>query len=101
MFQSSFDQNAFQKLINEAVDNALKRHAVQNEVPPILTRKQFMELTGVGETKCAELFNREDFPVCREFGYPRVRTEKLFEWMDEHTNWVKDNIDRESKLRVI
>ncbi|QAS52415.1 DNA-binding protein [Halobacillus litoralis] len=101
MFNATFDQEQFQKVINVAVDQALKRHEIQNQIPPVLTRKQFMELTGVGESKCAELFNRLDFPVCRELGYPRVRTEKLFEWMDEHTNWVKDNINRESKLRII
>ncbi|SFK48396.1 hypothetical protein SAMN04487936_11523 [Halobacillus dabanensis] len=101
MLKVTLDADQLQQLINDAVDKAIERHALKDQLDPVLTRKQFMDLTGVGETKCAELFNREDFPVCREFGYPRVRTEKLFEWMDEHTNWVKDNIDREAKLRVI
>jgi len=61
------------------------------DLPPLLTRSQFMDFAGIGETKCAELFNRQDFPVNREFGHPRVPRELLFEWIYANTNWVRAN----------
>lgn len=63
----------------------------QQQLPPLLTRKQFMDFAGIGETKCSELFNRRDFPVNREFGHPRVPTKLLFEWIDANTDWIKVN----------
>lgn len=41
-----------------------------------------MELVGIGESKCNELFHRQDFPVNREMGYPRVPTKAFFEWVN-------------------
>ncbi|MBW8350737.1 DNA-binding protein [Bacillus sp. IITD106] len=77
-------------MINTAVQQATAHIRHQNELPPLLTRKQFMEVAGIGESKCAELFNRRDFPVMREFGHPRVPTELLFEWINRNTDWVKE-----------
>lgn len=93
--QITFSKDVIRELAteikNQLAPMIIDEIRVQYEIPPLLTRKQFMELVGIGETKCAELFNREDFPVCREFGHPRVRTEKLFEWIDANTDWVKAN----------
>lgn len=58
----------------------------QKQLPPILNRKQFMELAGIGDTKCNELFNRQGFPVTRELGHPRVITSEFFEWLKHSTN---------------
>lgn len=63
----------------------------QKQLPPLLTRKQFMEVIGIGESKCAELFNRQGFPVNREFGHPRVPTKLLFEWIYANTDWIQSN----------
>lgn len=79
-----------QKMIHEAVAEAMKGHLTR-ELPPILTRTQFMELLDIGESKTAELFNRPDFPVNREFGHPRIPTALLFKWIEEHTAWVNQN----------
>jgi hypothetical protein len=76
--------------IQETVAEALRNHLIK-ELPPFLTRKQFMELLDIGESKTAELFNREDFPVNREFGNPRVPTHLLMRWVDEHTEWVSNH----------
>lgn len=54
-----------------------------NKLPPLLTRKQFMEVANIKDKKCNELFNRPDFPVTRELGHPRVVTSKLFEWIEQ------------------
>lgn len=40
-----------------------------------------MELAGIGESKCNELFHRRDFPVNREMGHPRVPTKLFLEWV--------------------
>lgn len=84
-----------QKMIREAVADAVKGQlthgSVTLELPPILTRKQFMELLDIGEAKTAELFNRPGFPVNREFGHPRIPTGLLMKWIEEHTEWVVEN----------
>lgn len=77
----------FQRAYEQGIEDARKKY----ELPPLLSRKQFMELVGIADTKCAELFNRQDFPVIREFGHPKVPTHLLFQWIEENTEWVKSN----------
>lgn len=85
------EQGKLLDMINQAVQQATAHLEPQNELPPLLTRKQFMELIGIGETKCAELFNRQDFPVNRDFGHPRVPTKLLFDWIYANTEWIETN----------
>ncbi|WP_079529927.1 MULTISPECIES: hypothetical protein [Halobacillus] len=100
MLEATFDQELFQRMVNKAVDAAIERHALKDQLPPILTRKEFMNLMQIGDTKCAELFNRKDFPVNREFGNPRVPTKLLLKWIDEHTEWVRKNANPQ-KLSIV
>jgi len=81
----SIDTTALEKAIQQAYEQGVNDARKKFELPPLLTRKEFMELTGIGSTKCNELFNRPDFPVIREFGHPRVPTRELFEWISENT----------------
>lgn len=96
--QISFSQEEIQALAAEIkkhlIPMILEEIKAQNDLPALLTRKQFMELAEIGETKCAELFNRQDFPVNREFGHPRVPTALLFEWINRNTDWVQTNAPR-------
>nr|WP_318842587.1 DNA-binding protein [Paenibacillus massiliensis] len=62
-----------------------------NQLPPLMTKTQLMELLDIGTTKAAELLNREDFPVIREFGHPRVPTRLFLEWVESHTEWISAN----------
>ncbi|MBO7747382.1 DNA-binding protein [Paenibacillus sp. MWE-103] len=94
MLKFEFDYEQLQGIINSAVDSALERHSLMNTLPPILNRTQFMELLDIGATKAAELLNREDFPVIRELGHPRILTHLLLQWCEEHTEWIKDNAGR-------
>ncbi|SEA52863.1 hypothetical protein SAMN05421743_105188 [Thalassobacillus cyri] len=101
MLQMQFDEQQLQKMINDAVDKAIERHALKDQLPPALTRREFMDLMQIGETKCAELFNREDFPVIREFGRPRVPTKLLLDWIYDNTEWVKAHANPQAKFSVI
>ncbi|GIO84587.1 hypothetical protein J25TS5_15190 [Paenibacillus faecis] len=91
IFKVDMDFNRLQEVINSAVDKAIERHAFKTNLPPLLTKTQLMELLDIGATKASELINREDFPVIREFGFPRVPTHLLMVWIDEHTDWIREN----------
>lgn len=84
MAQLSFSQDEIQNLVTEIKSQlipVLIQELRQKQLPPLLTRKEFMDLVGIGESKCAELFHRSDFPVNRELGHPRVVTKDFFDWM--------------------
>ena|SRR5690625_3887659 len=75
-------QTIVSELTKQLIPELRKEIELVNQLPPLLTRRQFMELADIGSTKCNELFNRADFPVTRELGDPRVVTAKLFEWLE-------------------
>lgn len=84
MLKVEFSKEYNQAMVSEIVKQLvpiLVQEIKQSELPPILTRKEFMKLTGIGESKCAELFHRQDFPVNRQMGNPRVVTKDLFDWL--------------------
>lgn len=85
------DVDQLQRVIEEAITKAVEKASFINNIPPLLTKAQFQELLDIGSTKAAELFNREDFPVIRDLGHPRIPTQLLFIWIYEHTDWVRDN----------
>jgi hypothetical protein len=91
LLKVELDLDQLQTIINKAIDEAIERHAFVNNLPPILNKSQFQELLDIGSTKAAELLNREDFPVIREFGHPRVLTHLFMQWCEEHTEWVQKN----------
>lgn len=91
MFKVDLDLSKLQEAISTAVDEALERHVLKSSLPTLLTKTQLMELLDIKATKASELLNREDFPVIREFGHPRVPTHSLLVWIDEHTEWVRQN----------
>lgn len=97
----SINSTELEQMIQQAIDKAIEKHSIKETLPPLLTRKQFMELTGIGATKCHELFNRADFPVNREFGHPRVPTKELLEWISINTDWSYQNIKNKDLLNVI
>lgn len=78
-------KDMFKQAYEQGISDARKKY----ELPLLLTRRQFMELANISEAKCARLFNRQDFPVNREFGHPRVPTKLLFDWIYVNTNWVE------------
>ena len=77
------------KLI-EGIKADLKIYSPIQDLPPVLTREKLMEVLCIGPTKTTELLKKPGFPVYREAGV-LVRTDRLFEWIDRHTQWVEDN----------
>lgn len=96
----SFSQDEMKTIVSEitkqlipVLTEKLKQSDKQNDLPPLLTRRQFMELVDISHTKCNELFNRDDFPVVRELGHPRVPTKLFFEWVEKSaTNHAEINL---------
>ncbi len=91
---TSFSQEEIQSFANE-IKNQLVPILIQElqekQIPPVLTRKQFMELVDISSNKCNQLFNRQDFPVNRELGHPRVVTKDFFEWLsatNQNANFI-------------
>lgn len=91
----SLEFDLFEQKLSLAIEKAYQQGVedgrTKYELPNLMTRKEFMNFAGIGESKCAELFNRQDFPVNREFGHPRVPTALLFEWIYANTHWVRAN----------
>ncbi|MGX2958015.1 DNA-binding protein [Peribacillus sp. JNUCC 23] len=85
-----FADDNFREMLRKEIKNAVADVIQQNQLPPLLTRKQLMKLMDIGETKAAELFNRPDFPVFREAGV-LIPTHLLFKWIEQHTRWVDEN----------
>lgn len=101
MLQVTLDADQLQKMINEAVDKAVERHALKEQLPPTLTKTQFQELMGISHSKASELINRSDFPVTRELGHPRINTAKLLEWLDENTQWSPQKNKSTKKFSIV
>lgn len=100
-----FDEKTIDALASKIADRAAEmlqerlQASSQNNLPSILTRTEAMEILRCSSTKMAELMNRADFPVNREFGQPRIPTHMLLKWVDSHTRWLETNsgyFDREA-----
>ncbi|WP_164670928.1 hypothetical protein [Virgibacillus doumboii] len=99
----TFSQEEIQEFASEIKKQLLPvllQELREKQLPPVLTRKQFMELVDIGPSKCNELFNRQDFPVNRELGHPKVITKDFFEWLSA-TNQNADEVNFSKTLKII
>ncbi|UQD53332.1 DNA-binding protein [Bacillus methanolicus] len=85
-----FQSEEFRQVLREELANAIGEVMKQNQLPPMLTRKQMMEVLHISHTKASELLNRQDFPVFREAGV-LIPTHLLFKWIEKNTRWVEEN----------
>lgn len=90
MLNVQFDPEALRQIIREEVREAVIDSNKAKELPPLLTRKELMELLHIGQTKTTELLGRADFPVFREAGL-LIPTDLLFKWIEKNTQWVEEN----------
>ena len=86
-----FDNEQFRKVLQEELEKWESKKQNHTKWPPLLSRNQLMEFLGIKANKASELLNRQDFPVTREFGHPKVPTHLLMKWIEEHTQWVEKN----------
>ncbi len=80
--KEEFTQSIAREVVQQLVP-ILLQELRQDELPHLMTRKEFMALANIGDSKCNELFHRKDFPVNRELGHPRVPTKEFFEWINK------------------
>ena len=85
-----FADEQFREVLRQEIDKAMADVVRKNELPPMLTKKEFMELLRIKDTKASELLNRPDFPVFREAGV-LIPTHLLFKWIEKNTRWLEDN----------
>ncbi|WP_138756456.1 hypothetical protein [Paenibacillus sinopodophylli] len=98
VFQVNLDTSSITEVIQAAVAQEFAKQSFINKLPTFLRRSDLKELLGVGDTKVTEIFNRQDFPVCRELGHPFVLSELFIQWVKDHTDWVEENAS-ESLIR--
>lgn len=75
---------------NEKLKEEFLQETKLKELPPLLTRKELMELLHISHTKATELIGRPDFPTFRKAGL-LIPTDMLFEWIRRNTDWVETN----------
>ncbi|WP_042348297.1 hypothetical protein [Bacillus massiliigorillae] len=92
-----FTDEQFRRVLREEIQKAVSNVIKQNQLPPMLTRKEFMELFNISQTKASELLNRPDFPVFREAGV-LIPTHLLMKWVEKNTKWVDDNTNYFNKV---
>lgn len=93
MLTMEFDYEKLAEALLPKLLEGMKENLITSpirELPPLLTIADLMELMNIKRTKASELLGRPDFPVLREVGV-LIPTDKLFEWIDRHTQWVDDN----------
>lgn len=75
----------FRAIIREEVDKALDaRPAKPADLPPLLTRKEFMDLLHISSPTAQKLYDTPGFPVFRRTGTLLFETEKVFEWLRDN-----------------
>lgn len=77
-------------IIREEVEAAVKQVETGRDLPPLLTREEFMKLMRISSTTASRFFERPDFPVFRE-GKLLIETEMLFKWIRKHSAYVEEH----------
>lgn len=81
------------KVVSEEVNKAMvKRGKVEGRIkqlPPFLTRKEFMEVMHISAPTAIKIMERPDFKVFRK-GKILIETEFLFDWIHRNSDWVEE-----------
>lgn len=82
------------KVVSEEVQKALsERGKVEGRIkqlPPLLTRKEFMELMHISAPTAIKIMESPDFKVYRK-GKILIETEFLLGWIHRNSDWVDKN----------
>lgn len=85
-----FSDEQFRTVLREEIKNAIADVVQQNQLPPLLSIEELMQLLRIKRTKASELLNKAGFPVLREAGV-LIPTHLLFKWIDRNSGWVEEN----------
>ncbi|WP_203334330.1 DNA-binding protein [Planococcus beigongshangi] len=78
------------KEVQKAIAEQLELQGRIEQLPPMLTREEFMKVMRVSSTTATKIFDRPDFRVFRR-GKLLIETEFLFEWIRKNSDWVEEN----------
>lgn len=84
-----------QEAVSEAVSQLKLERGMIKQLPPLLTREEFMEVMNISSTTATRIIERPDFRVFRR-GKLLIETEFLFEWIRNNSDWVEENTNYRS-----
>lgn len=79
-----------QEAVSEAVSQLKLERGMIKQLPPLLTREEFMDVMNISSTTATRIIERPDFRVFRR-GKLLIETEFLFEWIRNNSDWVEEN----------
>jgi len=84
------------KIVQEAVSEAVKQLNLDGgrieKLPPLLTRKEFMEVMRISPPTAIKIMERPDFKVFRK-GKILIETEFLIGWIHRNSDWVEEHTE--------
>ncbi|HLS07745.1 hypothetical protein [Lentibacillus sp.] len=104
MFQFQIDENTMDQIADNIATQAFEKFSKKIDgymnLPVVLNREQLKEVLDIKNNKVSELLNREDFPVLRDTGRPKIPSKQLLVWIDQNTEWVGVNTGQNSIFKV-
>src|SRR5699024_5089939 len=103
MLNIEINEEFSKAIVNDVVEQLvpiLLQELKQNELPHLLTRKQFMELVNIGESKCNDLIHIKYVPGSRELGHPPVRKKEVTKWLTK-TNQNANERNRKIPYQIV
>lgn len=94
MFNEEYKEalkEVFREVVQEELAKIIEPKPMIRELPHLLSREQLMEFFHMKSTKASELLKRADFPKIRDAGHVLIPSKQLLEWIDEHTEWMREN----------
>ncbi|MGX7596329.1 DNA-binding protein [Planococcus plakortidis] len=79
-----------QEAVSEAVSQLKLERGMIKQLPPLLTREEFMEVMRISSKTATNIINRPDFIVYRK-GRILIETAFLFDWIRRNSDWVEEN----------
>lgn len=83
-------RNIVSEEVNKVIGTQLEVQGRIEQLPPLLTREEFMRVMRISAPTAIKIMNQPDFRVYRK-GKILIETEFLFEWIRKNSEWVHEN----------
>lgn len=83
-------RNTIREEVEKAIGNQKEVQGRIKQLPPLLTRQEFMDVMRITAPTANKIMNRADFKVFRQ-GKILIETDFLFEWIRKNSDWVEEN----------